>query len=147
MGLWEFLRQWPRARLATGIVVSVLVHVLVAWAVLWGLKGELMPRWVPKKGDTIIVELPKPEEPATAGNPTAQPPPAPRPAPARPPAPAASRPSPPRETPPPPREERRVASADSDTTGTRSGPSRCSNLNALNDGLGSPPAAISPKPP
>ena len=110
MGLWEFLRQWPRARLVTGIVVSVLVHVLVTWAVLWGLKGELMPRWVPKKGDTIIVELPKPEEPANAGNPTAQPPPAPRPAPARPPAPAASRPSPPRETPQPPREEPRVAS-------------------------------------
>src|SRR6266545_4321990 len=111
MGLWEFLRQWPRGRLVTGVVVSVLVHVLVAWAVLWGLKGELMPRWVPKKGDTIIVELPKPEEPANAGSPTTQPPPAPRPAPSRSPAPVASRPSPPRETPPPPREERRVASA------------------------------------
>jgi hypothetical protein len=110
MDLWEFLRQWPRGRLVAGVVVSVLVHVLVTWAVLWGLKGELMPRWVPKRGDTIIVELPKPEEPANAGSPTA-PPPAPRPAPARPPAPAASRPSPPRETPPPPREERRVASA------------------------------------
>jgi TonB family protein len=109
MGLWEFLRQWPRGRLVTGIVVSLLVHVLVTWAVLWGLEGQPVPRWVPKKGDTIIVELPKPEEPANAGNPTAQPPP--RPAPARPPAPAASRPSPLRETPPPPREERRVASA------------------------------------
>ena len=111
MGLWEFLRQWPRGRLFAGVVASVLVHVLVAWALLWGLKGELMPRWVPKKGDTIIVELPKPEEPANAGSPTAQPPPAPRPAPARPPVPPASRPSPPRETPPAPREERRVASA------------------------------------
>jgi TonB family protein len=111
MGLWEFLRQWQRGRLVTGVVVSLLVHVLVAWALLWGFKGQLLPRWVPKKGDTIIVELPKPEEPANAGSPTAQPPPAPRPAPARPAAPAASRPSPPRETPPAPREERRVASA------------------------------------
>ena len=111
MSLWEFLRQWPRGRLLTGVVVSVLVHVLVTGAVLWGLKGELTSRWVPKKGDTIVVELSKPEEPANAGNPTAPPPPAPRPATARPPAPAASRPSPPRETPPPPREERRVASA------------------------------------
>src|SRR6185503_1250593 len=111
MGLWEFLRQWPRGRMIAGVVASILVHVLVAWGVLWGLKGDLAPRWVPKKGDTIIVDLPKPDEPAAAG-PPAPPPPAARPAPPQPPAPP-SRPAPPapRATPSPPREERRVASA------------------------------------
>jgi TonB C terminal len=115
MGLWEFLQQWPRGRLIAGVVVSLLVHVLLAWSVLWGLKGELLPRWVPKRGDTIIVELSKPEEPANAGSPTAPPaparPPAP-PTPARSSAPPPARPAPPqRETPPVAREERRVASA------------------------------------
>lgn len=119
MGLWEFLRQWPRGRLVTGVVASVLVHVLVAWAVLWGLEGELMPRWVPKKGDTIIVELSKPEEPANAGTPSAPSPPAAPPTP-RPPAlakpspPAVAKPSPPATPAPrpePPREARPVASA------------------------------------
>src|SRR6185369_10212292 len=110
MGLWEFLRQWPRGRMIAGVVASILVHVLVAWGVLWGLKGELAPRWIPKKGDTIVVDLAKPEEPAAAGSP--EPPPAVRPAPPQPPAPAA-KPAPPaqRAAPPPPREERRVASA------------------------------------
>jgi TonB family protein len=109
MGLWEFLRQWPRGRLVSGVLVSLLVHVLMAWAVFWGLRGELLPRWVPKRGDTIIVELPRPEESANIGSPAAPPP---APPPARPPAPApARRPSPPRETPAPPRAERRVASA------------------------------------
>jgi TonB family protein len=109
MGLWEFLRQWQGGRLVAGVVTSVLIHVLLAWIVLSGLGGALLPRLVPKKGDTIIVELPKPDEPASAGNPSA---------PARPPAPAvpsrpsaASRPAPPaRETPAKPPEERRVAS-------------------------------------
>ncbi len=93
-----------------GVVVSILVHVLVVWGVLGGLEGGLAPRWVPKKGDTIIVELPKPEETASAGNPAAPPPPAARPAPPQPP--PAARPTPsPRQAPAPPREERRVASA------------------------------------
>ena len=39
MGLWEFLRQWPRGRMVAGVLVSLLVHVLVTWGVLWGLKG------------------------------------------------------------------------------------------------------------
>jgi TonB family protein len=108
MDLWEFLRQWPRRRLVTGIVASLLIHALLTWAVVWGLRGGLLPNWVPKRGDTIIVELPRPEEPATAGSPAAPPPPAPPPA--RPTPPARS-PSPPREAPAPPREERRVASA------------------------------------
>src|SRR6185503_19382855 len=73
MGLWEFLRQWPRGRMIAGVVASILVHVLVAWGVLWGLKAELAPRWIPKKGDTIVVDLAKPEEPAAAGSP--EPPP------------------------------------------------------------------------
>jgi hypothetical protein len=107
MGLWEFLRQWPRGRLIAGVVASILVHVLVTWGVLWGLQGGLAPRWVPRKGDTIIVELPKPEESASTGSPAAPPAPAPRPAPPRSPAPVAARPSPPREAPAPPR----VASA------------------------------------
>ena len=107
MGLWEFLRQWPRGRLIAGVVASILVHVLVTWGVLWGLQGGLAPRWVPRKGDTIIVELPTPEESASTGSPAAPPAPAPRPAPPRSPAPIAARPSPPREAPAPPR----VASA------------------------------------
>jgi TonB family protein len=113
MSLWEFLRQWPRGRLVVGVVASILVHVLVTWGVLWGLRGGLAPRWVPKKGETIIVELPKPEEPASAGSPAAPPPPAARPAPRQPPAATAARPAPlpPRQAPAPPREERRVASA------------------------------------
>jgi len=107
MGLWEFLRQWPRGRLIAGVVASILVHALVTWGVLWGLQGGLAPRWVPRKGDTIIVELPKPEESASTGSPAAPPAPALRPAPPRSPAPVAARPSPPREAPAPPR----VASA------------------------------------
>jgi len=39
MGLWEFLRQWPRGRMVAGVLVSLLVHVLVTWGVLWGIKG------------------------------------------------------------------------------------------------------------
>jgi outer membrane biosynthesis protein TonB len=109
MGLWEFLRQWPRGRMLAGVLVSLLVHVLVTWAVLWGLQGGLAPQWVPRKGDTIIVELPKPEEPASAGSPAAPPPPAA--ARQSPPAPARPAPPPPRQAPAPPREERRVASA------------------------------------
>jgi outer membrane biosynthesis protein TonB len=112
MGLWEFLRQWPRGRLIAGVATSILVHAIVTWGVLWGLQGDRILRWAPKKGDTIIVELPKPEEPASAGSPAAPPPPAPRSVPPRPSAPAAARPTPPpRAAPAPPREERRVASA------------------------------------
>jgi TonB family protein len=102
MGLWEFLQQWPRRRLVAGAIVSLLVHALLTWVVLWGLTGELTPRWRPKPGDTIIVELPRPDETAQAGSPSAPPPPrspAP-PAPATPPKPAA-----------PPRDEPRAASA------------------------------------
>jgi TonB family protein len=108
MGLWEFLRQWERGRLVLGAVASLLVHVLLTWSVLWGLKGERIPPWGVKRGDTIIVELPRPEEPARAGSPSAPPsarPPAPAPV-----SPPAARPAPPRATPPAP-EDRRVAAA------------------------------------
>jgi TonB family protein len=88
-----------------GAVASLLVHVIVAWLILWGLKGSVLPAWVPKRGDTIIVELPRPEEPASAGSPKA-PPPAPRPQPA-PVRPAPARPAP--QQAPPPSPERRVA--------------------------------------
>jgi TonB family protein len=110
MGLWEFLRQWPRGRLFTGVMASLLVHVLLALGVLWALKSELKTKDVAKRGDTLIVELPKPEEPANAGSPNAASPTPP--APVRPPSPPMSRPSPPpREAPAAPREERRLASA------------------------------------
>jgi TonB family protein len=111
MDLWEFLRQWPRRRLLVGVVASLLIHALLTWAVVWGLRGGLLPRWVPKRGDTIIVELPRPEETATAGSPAAPPPPPPSAAPPARATPPARPSSPPREAPSPPREERRVASA------------------------------------
>src|ERR671923_242344 len=62
MGLMEFLRQWQRGRLAAGVAVSVLLHlILVALAV-----GIRLPtsRYETKRGDALIVELPKsPEAP------------------------------------------------------------------------------------
>jgi outer membrane biosynthesis protein TonB len=94
MGLWEFLQQWPRGRIAAGIGASILIHLLVVAAALWGLALELTPQWKPKPGDTLIVELPRPEESGAAGTPS-----------------AASPPPPPREVPVPPRQERRVAAA------------------------------------
>jgi TonB family protein len=113
MGLWEFLRQWRPSRVTVGVVASILLHLAVVALVLWG--GRILPdsRWKVKKGDALIVELPKPEEPAPAGTPKAPiAPPAP---PARPsPPPSAPKPAP---TPPAvqrapaPPEERRVASA------------------------------------
>jgi outer membrane biosynthesis protein TonB len=104
MGLWEFLQQWPRARTVAGIAASLLIHVLVIAGVFWGLAPGLAPKWKAKPGDALIVELPTPEEPASAGNPSA--PPSPAPVEARP-----ARPAPRREAPTPPREERRIASA------------------------------------
>ena len=113
MGLWEFLRQWPRGRLIAGILVSIMIHLAV---VLWAVKAERHQSPVTKRGDTIIVELAKPEEPANAGTPTTpSPPPTPRsPAPAKPSPPAVAKPSPPATPAPrpePPREARPVASA------------------------------------
>jgi TonB family protein len=112
MGLWEFLRQWPRGRLVVGVAVSIVAHALLTWGVLWGLVGVKPPRWAPKPGDTLIVELPRPEESGRAGTPSAPSPPPPAPPPPRASAPAASKsPAPPRPAPAPPREAPRVASA------------------------------------
>jgi len=117
MGLWEFLRQWRPSRIGVGIAASIFFHLALVAMVLWGPKLVARSKWDVKKGDSLIVELPKPEEPAPSGIPSAPPsPPAAAPSPpARPtpPAPpvAAPKPSPsvaPRPAPVP--EERRVAS-------------------------------------
>jgi len=108
MGLWEFLRQWRPSRITFGILASILLHLGVVALVLWG--GMLVPR--PKrdikKGDALIVELPKPEEPARAGLPSAPETPPSRPSP---PAAAPKPPAPAPKAAPAPPEERRVASA------------------------------------
>ena len=118
MGLWEFLKQWrPQpSRITVGIAASIFLHLALVSMVLWG--GKLVPssKWELKKGDSIIVELPKPEEPASPGVPSAPPPPPARSAPPAPPAPpvAAPKPAPPAPAAPRPApvpEERRVASA------------------------------------
>src|SRR4029453_16766952 len=113
MGLWEFLRQWRPSRGTGGVVASILLHLAVVAIVLWG--GKILPdsRWKAKKGDALIVELPKPEEPAPAGTPKAPiAPPAPPPPPRHPRSPPNPAPPPPTvRGPPAPREERRVASA------------------------------------
>jgi len=99
MGLWEFLQQWRGSRATVGITVSLLLHALVVAAVLWGARLPIAERWRPKPGDALIVELPKADEPASAGSPSAPPGPVtpeapPNPAKTPPPAPAA-RPAPP----------------------------------------------------
>ena len=35
MGLMEFLRQWQRSRLATGVTVSVALHLGMAALIFW----------------------------------------------------------------------------------------------------------------
>jgi TonB family protein len=100
MGLWEFLQQWPRGRIVAGAVASVLLHLTIVGVLYWAGQLPMKPRWVAKPGDALIVELPKPDEPAPAGSPTARVAPGPPVAPATPtPDPAPSRP------------ERRVARA------------------------------------
>jgi TonB family protein len=117
MGLIEFLRQWPRGRLAAGVAVSVAIHLAVVALLLWG--GLPASRYDVKRGEPLFVELPKgddspppgvggapaarpaaPAAPAAPSAPTAIAKPAPRPAERRPAAPA-----------PRPEPERRVASA------------------------------------
>jgi len=71
MGLWEFLQQWRGGRTATGVAVSLLLHMLVVAAVLWGARFSISERWRAKQGDALIVELPKPEESAAVGSPDA----------------------------------------------------------------------------
>jgi len=107
MGLWEFLQQWRSGRMYAGVAASIILHALLVSAVLLGLQLPSGPRWKTKPGDALIVELPKPDEPASAGSPNAPPPaprtpsaPAPAARPAAPPAPKPAAPAP-----------RRVASA------------------------------------
>jgi protein TonB len=133
MGLMEFLRQWQRSRRAAGVTVSVALHLGVAALLLWG--QVPLTRYDVKRGEPLIVELPKAEEsppPGLGGAPAPQPaappaPPAPRAQPAPPAQTAAPAPPPPpkvvakpaprppeparRPAEPPPEPERRVASA------------------------------------
>jgi len=88
MSLWEFLQQWRGGRAAAGVTVSVLLHILVVLAVLWGAKLPLADKWRAKPGDALIVELPQPDESPAPGSPDA-------PAAAAPSAPAAATPRPP----------------------------------------------------
>jgi hypothetical protein len=67
MGLWQFLQEWRGSRAAAGITASLLLHVLVVLAVLWGAELPIVERWRPKPGDSLIVELPKVEEAAEPG--------------------------------------------------------------------------------
>jgi TonB family protein len=125
MGLLEFLRQWQRGRLTAATVVSVLLHA----ALLAVLLGGRLPatRYDVKRGEPLIVELPKADDsppPGLAGAPVPAPaaraaPPAARtvaPAPpSPPPAPRAvakpARPAEPARSAPRPEPDRRVASA------------------------------------
>jgi TonB family protein len=87
MGLWEFLHQWRGRRLCTGVVASIVLHGLLAAAVLLAVRLPGAKPWQTKPGDTLIVDLPKPEPaPAGARNVPPAPPSPPR---ARPAAPAA----------------------------------------------------------
>lgn len=117
MGLFEFLRQWQGSRLAGGIAVSVLLHLLVVAATLWGPPPFATP--AVKRGEPLIVELPTARDSPPPGSPS---PPSPavapvRPAPRTPPTPAraavASRAAPapaPRVAEPVPAPQRRVES-------------------------------------
>jgi TonB family protein len=106
MGLVEFLRQWQGSRMAGGVALSVLLHLLVVAGVLW---GPTLPTVTVKPGEPLIVELPEapdsppPGPPGRAPTPASRPP-APRPA-------VAARPAPPAPARPQPPREPRVASA------------------------------------
>ena len=108
MGLTEFLRQWQGSRLASGLALSVLLHLMVVAAILWA--PPSFQRAAVKRGEPLIVELPSGPDSPPPGRPAAPAPaarPAPRQAPATPPRPAPATPPRPvvasRPTPPPPR--------------------------------------------
>jgi TonB family protein len=97
MGLFEFLRQWQGSRLGSGIGLSVLLHLLVVAAILWG--PPPFAKTTMKPGEPLIVELPSAPESPPPGSPGAPRPaaaPPSRPAPPSPPAPKAppAKPSP-----------------------------------------------------
>src|SRR5687767_6062090 len=79
MGLFEFLRQWQGSRLAGGIALSVLLHLMVVAAILWGPPPFQTP--AVKRGEPLIVELPTAADSPPPGSPS---PPSPAVAPARP---------------------------------------------------------------
>jgi len=108
MGLTEFLRQWQGSRLASGLALSVLLHLMVVAAILWA--PPSFQRAAVKRGEPLIVELPSGPDSPPPGPPAAPAPaarPAPRQAPATPSRPAPATPPRPvvasRPTPPPPR--------------------------------------------
>jgi len=121
MGLMEFLRQWQPGRLAAGVAASVAIHLVLMALILWG--GLPASSYHVKRGEPLIVELPKAEDsppPGLGGAPVPQPsaPTSPAAPPAAAPAPRAvaqpaTRPEPARRPEPTPRAEpeRRVASA------------------------------------
>jgi len=86
MGLGEFLRQWQGSRMAGGVALSVLLHLLVIAALLWG--PPPFPKAMVKRGEPLFVELPPAAESPPPGTPGA-----PRPA-ARPAAPPGPKPQP-----------------------------------------------------
>src|SRR2546428_13790272 len=111
MGLMEFLRQWQPGRLAAGVAASVAIHLALVALLLWG--GLPVSRYDVKRGEPLIVELPRAEDsppPGLGGVPVARPaaPASPAAPTAAPPAPrAGAKPAPPPELPrrpgPPPR--------------------------------------------
>src|SRR5688500_12782604 len=119
MGLFEFLRQWQGSRLVGGIAVSVLLHLLVVAATLWGPPPFETP--AVQRGEPLIVVLLSARDSPQPGSPSSPSPAvAPvRPIPRTPPTPAraavASRPTPapgpaPRVAAPVPAPPRRVES-------------------------------------
>lgn len=116
MGLFEFLRQWQGSRLAAGITLSVVLHLMVVAAIVWG--PPPFPKMAVKRGEPLIVELPSLPDSPPPGSPAAPAPAAPPPPsrPARPTPPravVAARPAPPAPRAPEPvrAPERRVESA------------------------------------
>src|SRR5262245_6175708 len=77
MGLVEFLRQWERGRLAAGIAVSILLHLVL---ILMAGGIRLPGRVDVKRGEPLIVELPRREAsrpPGDGGAPASRPSPPP----------------------------------------------------------------------
>jgi periplasmic protein TonB len=77
MGLVEFLRQWERGRLAAGVAVSILFH-LVLFLMAVGIR--LPGRVDVKRGEPLIVELPRGDDsppPGDGGGPASKPSPPP----------------------------------------------------------------------
>ena len=95
MGLLEFLRQWQGGRLEGGIGLSVLLHLLLLAAILWG--PPQFQKASVKRGEPLIVELPQAPDSPPPGRPAAPSAPAPSPpTPARPPAPRPAPAAPPK---------------------------------------------------